>query len=84
MCDVAPDSYQGECLNIVVEYRELNGIVIFSCEIKKLLRHIRNELTETLSKYYTALRKNSFHKLWKSRFDHKDIVKCDGGFFLDL
>jgi hypothetical protein len=57
-CDVAPNSYQGGCLNILVEYREQDGTVILSCEIKTLLRHIKNGVMETLTKYYGGLERH--------------------------
>jgi hypothetical protein len=61
-CDVAPNSYQGECLGIVIEYKEQDDTVILSCEIRKLLDHIRDGVIETLSKYYAGLERHLLGK----------------------
>jgi hypothetical protein len=57
-CDVAPNSYQGECLHILVEYKEQDDTVVLSCEIRALLEHIKNGVIETLTKYYAALERH--------------------------
>ena len=57
-CDVAPNSYQGECLAVRIEYRDKDGGLILDSTIDDLLRYIELGVKETLSKYYNALEKS--------------------------
>ncbi len=57
-CDVVPNSYQGECLAVRIEYREKDGKVILDSTIHALLSDIELSVKETLSKYHDALEKS--------------------------
>ena len=56
-CDVAPNSYQGECLSIHVAYEDNSSPNILGINVDVLLRNIEFDVQETLTKYYTALGK---------------------------
>jgi hypothetical protein len=57
-CDVAPNSYQGECQSIHVAYEDKDSRSILGLKVDDLLKNIEFDVKETLSKYYAALEKH--------------------------
>lgn len=54
-CDSGPDSYEGECRSIRIQFRENDGAVTFEIELAQLVTDIESCVKRTLTKYYEYL-----------------------------